>query len=215
MGRNADAIAEGEAIAVSAARLELKNRILVTTIAADANFDTDRFMPQAREVVERLAVESEQAAEALRRLRKRAWGRHSQSHGTHDYRDKDVRNLRRRAKQSIGVAKRLRELLDDTDRMRGVIEKARDAAWQDVRSNIDRRLNIEAMRPDEDPDYDRMREARMQALRLVDLQSLASQMRAKKKAAGADGDGPDGESPVDGSPVDESPDGGAEEGGRG
>ena len=205
MGRNADAIAEGEAIAVSAARLELKNRILVTTIAADANFDTDRFMPQAREVVERLAVESEQAAEALRRLRKRAWGRHSQSHGTHDYRDKDVRNLRRRAKQSIGVAKRLRELLDDTDRMRGVIEKARDAAWQDVRSNIDRRLNIEAMRPDEDPDYDRMREARMQALRLVDLQSLASQMRAKKKAAGADGDGPD----------DESPDGGAEEGGRG
>ncbi|MGO1851043.1 asparagine synthase [Microbacterium sp.] len=205
MGRNADAIAEGEAIAVSAARLELKNRILVTTIAADANFDTDRFMPQAREVVERLAVESEQAAEALRRLRKRAWGRHSQSHGTHDYRDKDVRNLRRRAKQSIGVAKRLRELLDDTDRMRGVIEKARDAAWQDVRSNIDRRLNIEAMRPDEDPDYDRMREARMQALRLVDLQSLASQMRAKKKAAGADGDDPDGE----------SPDGGAEEGGRG
>ncbi|MGO1411755.1 asparagine synthase [Microbacterium sp. JB110] len=205
MGRNADAIAEGEAIAVSAARLELKNRILVTTIAADANFDTDRFMPQAREVVERLAVESEQAAEALRRLRKRAWGRHSQSHGTHDYRDKDVRNLRRRAKQSIGVAKRLRELLDDTDRMRGVIEKARDAAWQDVRSNIDRRLNIEAMRPDEDPDYDRMREARMQALRLVDLQSLASQMRAKKKAAGADGDDPD----------DESPDGGAEEGGRG
>ncbi|MGO1957649.1 asparagine synthase [Microbacterium sp.] len=215
MGRNADAIAEGEAIAVSAARLELKNRILVTTIAADANFDTDRFMPQAREVVERLAVESEQAAEALRRLRKRAWGRHSQSHGTHDYRDKDVRNLRRRAKQSIGVAKRLRELLDDTDRMRGVIERSRDAAWQDVRSNIDRRLNIEAMRPDEDPDYDRMREARMQALRLVDLQSLASQMRAKKKAAGADGDGPDGESPVDGSPVDESPDGGAEEGGRG
>lgn len=205
MGRNADAIAEGEAIAVSAARLELKNRILVTTIAADANFDTGRFMPQAREVVERLAVESEQAAEALRRLRKRAWGRHSQSHGTHDYRDKDVRNLRRRAKQSIGVAKRLRELLDDTDRMRGVIEKARDAAWQDVRSNIDRRLNIEAMRPDEDPDYDRMREARMQALRLVDLQSLASQMRAKKKAAGADGDDPD----------DESPDGGAEEGGRG
>lgn len=205
MGRNADAIAEGEAIAVSAARLELKNRILVTTIAADANFDTDRFMPQAREVVERLAVESEQAAEALRRLRKRAWGRHSQSHGTHDYRDKDVRNLRRRAKQSIGVAKRLRELLDDTDRMRGVIERSRDAAWQDVRSNIDRRLNIEAMRPDEDPDYDRMREARMQALRLVDLQSLASQMRAKKKAAGADGDDPDGE----------SPDGGAEEGGRG
>ncbi|WP_240423555.1 asparagine synthase [Microbacterium halotolerans] len=212
MGRNADAIAEGEAIAVSAARLELKNRILVTTIAADANFDTDRFMPQAREVVDRLAVESEQAAEALRRLRKRAWGRHSQSHGTHDYRDKDVRNLRRRAKQSIGVAKRLRELLDDTDRMRGIIEQARDAAWQDVRSNIDRRLNIEAMRPDEDPDYDRMREARMQALRLVDLQSLASQMRARKKVEGDDGGEPDDASPDGASSDDTSPDDGGGDG---
>jgi hypothetical protein len=37
------------------------------------------------------------------------------------------------------------------------------------------------MRPDQDPDYDRMREARMQALRLVDLQALSSQQRAKAK----------------------------------
>lgn len=187
MGRNADAIMEGEAIALSAARLEIKNRILVTTIAAGANFDADRFLPEAREAVERLAVESEQAAESLRQLRKRAWGRHSQSHGTHDYRDKDVRNLRRRARQSTGVAKRLRELLDDPDRLREIIEHARDAAWHDVESNIDNRLSIEAMRPDEDPNYAQMREARMQALRLVDLQELASQARAKSKAQAAAG----------------------------
>lgn len=184
MGRNADAIAEGEAIAMSAARLEIKNRILVTTIAAGAAFHIDTLLPQARETIERLAVESEDAAEALRRLRKRAWGRHSQSHGTHDYRDKDVRNLRRRAKQSTGVAKRLRELLADDERLRAIIEEARDAAWDDVRSNIDTRLNIEALRPDEDPDYEKMRDARMQALRLVDLQALAAQASARAKAQG-------------------------------
>lgn len=184
MGRNADAIAEGEAIALSAARLEVKNRILVSTIAVGANFDVDRFVPDAREAVERLAVESEDAAAQLAKLRKRAWGRHSQSYGTHDYRDRDVRNLRRRTRQSAGVAKRLRALLDDADGLRAIVENARDAAWHDVESNIDRRLNIEAMRPDEDPDYERMRDARMQALRLVDLQQLASQTRAKKKATG-------------------------------
>jgi hypothetical protein len=37
------------------------------------------------------------------------------------------------------------------------------------------------MRPDHDPDYGRMREARMQALRLVDLQALSSEQRAKAK----------------------------------
>lgn len=191
MGRNADAISEGEQIAVSAARLEIKNRILVTTIAAGENFDIDMLLPQAREAVERLAVESEDAAEALRKLRKRAWGRHSQSHGTHDYRDKDVRNLRRRAKQSTGVAKRLRELLADDDRLRAIIERARDAAWHDVETNIDSRLRIEAMRPDEDPDYQQMREARMQALMMVDLQALESQARARRGETVADAPDPD------------------------
>lgn len=37
------------------------------------------------------------------------------------------------------------------------------------------------MRPDQDPDYERMRDARMQALKLVDLQALASDRRARKK----------------------------------
>jgi hypothetical protein len=37
------------------------------------------------------------------------------------------------------------------------------------------------MRPEQDPDYATMREARMQALRLVDLQALSSQQRAKRK----------------------------------
>ena len=46
---------------------------------------------------------------------------------------------------------------------------------------LDRRLRVEGMRPDQDPDYDRMREARMQALKLVDLQALSSQQRTRKK----------------------------------
>lgn len=184
MGRNADAIVEGEAIALAAARLQVKNRILVSTISVGSAFDVDAFLPIAQEALERLAEESEQAAATAAAARKRAWGRHSQPHGTHDYRDRDVRNLRRRVKQSQGVAKRLRARLGEPDELRAIVEAARDAAWHDVASNLDRRLRIEALRPDEDPDYERMRDARMQALRLVDLQKLASLKRAKDKAAG-------------------------------
>lgn len=181
MGRTADAIAEGVAIATAAARLTVKNQILVGTIARGGTFEIQHYMDVARTALLAMAQEAEDAAELLTRLRKRARGRHSDPHGTHDYRDRDVRNLRRRAKQSIGVASHLRKMTEDDDALRTLVEDARAAAWGDVRSNLDRRLRVEGMRPDQDPDYDTMREARMQALKLVDLQALSSEQRARRK----------------------------------
>ncbi len=185
MGRTADAIAEGVAIATAAARLAVKNHILVGTIAEGGVSDTDKYVADAREALRAMAEESEAAAEAVTAMRKRARGRHSDPHGTHDYRDRDVRNLRRRAKQSSGVAARLREMMEDPEQLRVIVEEARAAAWSDVRHNLDRRLRVEGMRPDQDPDYERMRDARMQALRLVDLQALSSAQRAKAKRRNA------------------------------
>ncbi|WP_227468245.1 asparagine synthase [Microbacterium sp. YJN-G] len=181
MTRTSDAIAEGVAIATAAARLTVKNQILVGTIAGGGTFEIEHYMDEARAALLAMAHESDEAAELLVQLRKRARGRHSDPHGTHDYRDRDVRNLRRRAKQSAGVADRLRKMTDEPDVLRELVEQARAAAWGDVRANLDRRLQVEGMRPDQDPDYDRMREARMQALRLVDLQALSSEQRARRK----------------------------------
>lgn len=183
MGRTADAIAEGVAIAKAAARLAVKNHILVETIAQGGVFNTSKYLDDARSALDAMARESEQAAEMVVALRKRARGRHSDPSGTHDYRDRDVRNLRRREKQSAGVASRLREMMQDEEALGAIVEEARTAAWADVRHNLDRRLRVEGMRPDQDPDYDAMREARMQALRLVDLQALASDQRARRKRA--------------------------------
>jgi len=185
VGRTADAIAEGVAIATAAARLTVKNHILVGTIAKGGVFDVDRYVEDARVALLAMAAESEQAAEAATRMRKRARGRYSDPAGTHDYRDRDVRNLRRRAKQSAGVADRIRAMADDSEKLGRLVEDAREAAWADVRGNLDRRLVVEGMRPEQDPDYAVMREARMQALRLVDLQALSSQQRAKRKRQSA------------------------------
>lgn len=181
VGRTADAIAEGVAIATAATRLAVKNHILVGTIAQGGVFDTDRYLQDARESLLAMAKESEDAAELVTTWRKRARGRHSDPSGTHDYRDRDVRNLRRRARQSTGVATRLRAMAEDDEKMRALVEEARAAAWADVRHNLDRRLRVEGMRPDQDPEYETMREARMQALRLVDLQALSSEQRARRK----------------------------------
>lgn len=182
-GKLAEAIAEGVSIALAAGRLTLKNHILVDTIVDNDSFDVEHFRAVARRALEDLAVESESVADRLKQQGRRAWGKHTQSDGTHDYRDRDVRNLRKRRKQSAGVAAQLRTMMDDPTQLDALVEEAREAAWSDVESNLVRTLRAESMRPDNEPDYAMMREARMQALRLVDLQALESQVKARKKAS--------------------------------
>jgi hypothetical protein len=177
MGRTAEAIAEGVSIASAAARLAIRNRILVETIAHDEPFEVAAFTPFARETLIALADEQDEAAALVKRQRKKAWGKFTDPDGTHDYRDRDTRNLRRRQRQYSGVAQELRRMADDPHVVRGLIEQSRDAAWGDVEANLQRRLRVEGMRPELDPDYERMRAARMQSIRLVDLPRLAAHRR--------------------------------------
>lgn len=181
--RTRDVVAEGLYIASAATRLTLKNRILVDILAEGEDFDSERFLPEARAALLMLADEAEADAERTEAERKRARRRHSDSDGTHDYRSRDVRNLRRRERQSRHVAERLRERAEDEEELRKLVADARDAAWAEVAKNIDRTLRIEAARPDLEPDYERMREARMQALRLVDLPKLRAHRRSVEKQA--------------------------------
>lgn len=170
--RTRDIVAEGLYIASAATRLSLKNTILVHALGEGVNFDVDLYLPEARAALEALAVEAEADAARAERERRLARKRHSDSDGTHDYRSRDVRNLRRRERQSLHVANELRARAENEEELRKLIGDARDAAWAEVAKNIDRTLRIEASRPDLEPDYARMRTARMQALRLVDLPKL-------------------------------------------
>lgn len=178
MGKTSDAVAEGVSIASAAARLSVRNHILVQTIARDVPLDVDAVGAFARETIISLADEQQAAADLSKKQRKRAWGKYSDPDGTHDYRDRDMRNLRKRQRQYLGVAKELRLRAEDPVAISELVEQARDAAWGDVESNLQRRLNVEGMRADVDPDYEQMRGARMQALRLVDLPRLASHRRS-------------------------------------
>lgn len=181
--RTRDVVAEGLYIASAATRLSLKNKILVHILVDGDDFDAERFIPDARQALEALAAEAEEDAARTERERKAARGRYADSSGTHDYRSRDVRNLRRRRKQSLHVAAELRARAADDEQIRRLIADAREAAWGEVSKNIDRTLRIEAARPDLEPDYDRMRMARMQALRLVDLPKLRAHRRNVQKQA--------------------------------
>ncbi len=178
MGKTAEAVAEGVSIASAAARLSVRNHILVQTISRNAPFDVGAVGAFARDTLIALADEQQAAAHLAKTQRKKAWGRYSDPDGTHDYRDRDTRNLRKRHRQYTGVAQELRRRAEDPAAIGELVEQAREAAWGDVESNLQRRLTVEGMRSDVDPDYATMRSARMQALRLVDLPRLASHRRA-------------------------------------
>lgn len=182
MSRAAEAIAEGVSIADAAARLAVRNHILVETIARDEPFDFDATAAFARETLLALADEQDEAAELARKWRKSAWGKFSDPDGTHDYRERDGANLRRRRNQYLGVAKVLRQHVEDPEVVRTLVAQARDAAWGDVEANLQRRLKVEGMRADLDPDYERLRDARMESIRMIDLPRL--QAHRKRRTAG-------------------------------
>ncbi len=182
----ADMVADGLYVASAATRLALKNRILVEVIAHGADFDVRRMMPEARETLLTLAAEAEADAQRIESDRQRASRRYTDSYGTHDYRRRDVRNLRKRQRQSEQVAAGLRARADDDEELRKLVEDAREAAWSEVERNIDSTLRIEAARPDLEPDYAKLRDARMQSLRLIDLPRLAAHRR--RNAQGAAGE---------------------------
>lgn len=190
--KSADIMAEGLYIASAATRLRLKNSILVHILAEGRDFDSERFRGDARDVLTELADEAEADGQRAGREKKQASGRFTDSDGTHDYRSRDVRNLRRRQKQSLGIAKELRRRSEDTHELDKLVEGARDAAWSEVEYNLNRTLRIEAARPDLDGDYETMRAARMQALRLVDIPKLRAHRRSvqKQQAMRAAGEAP-------------------------
>ncbi|KRA24505.1 asparagine synthase [Microbacterium sp. Root61] len=197
MGKTSDAVAEGVSIASAAARLTVRNHILVETIARGGQFDPDGVAEFARETLRALATEQEAAAELAKKQRKKAWGKFTDPDGTHDYRDRDTRNLRKRHRQYVRVAARLREMADDATAVAELVEQARDAAWGDVEANLQRRLRVEGMTAESDPDYETMREARMEALQLIDLPRLAAHATRRSAAARADRSRSDAQADLD------------------
>lgn len=173
---------EGIHIAEAALRMSLKNRILVGSIADGNDFDPSAFIDEAREIMLGLAREAQDSAARMAEQRKSAWGLHTKSRGTHDYRDRDTGNLRRRGREYKRVAKELERRAGDEAELLRIIEQARESAWEDVAANIASTLQLVAQRPDLDADYEQMREARMEALKSVDLSALAGAQRKRAKA---------------------------------
>ncbi|MFT4221245.1 MAG: asparagine synthase [Microbacterium sp.] len=165
----------------------MKNVILVETIGRGHEYDVEALLPRARDVLLGLAGEQWAAAHTVRQERKKAKGKFGDPNSTHDYLDRDMRNLRKREKQYTLVAEDLQEQAEDEDVLRQIIDESREWAWEEVERNLERRLATENVRADDDPDYDELRQERMSAVVSSDLKELrkrARKLKRKRKNAG-------------------------------
>ncbi len=173
-----DAADEGLGMALSAASMAIKNRILVSAITTDDSFDHDEYLVDAREVLGQLAKESLAGAELAKRERKNAEKLRGRPLHQHDYRQVDVDKLTLRIDAGREIARRLRAIAADAREARELIERARVSAWAELAREMDQRLAVVARLEHPDEAYPEEREARLNELIQVDLMKL--QMRAQR-----------------------------------
>lgn len=173
---------EGLDIASAAARLTLKNQILVEILRGDTGFDEQRFAVRAREILHSLAAESLAEAQRLAKEIRRARRRSRRPSGMHDYRRADVANLEARLAQAEQVAAGLHARVEDRNAVGALVTAAHRAAWSEVARNIQHNLEADAasLREVHGPGD---RSARIDEVLQIDLPELADEARRKRNAA--------------------------------
>ena len=176
-----ESFAEGLLVAESAARMALKNRIIVRALRGDEPFDPDRAAAAAREVLYELVQEMNQVAEWSAAERESAALREGRSAHQHDYHRADAWNLRLRERINAAVSKRLWELRGDPEYLAAFAERARQDAWAEIAGVIDQRLAREWPEIEVDEAYERERDSRMRGLELDLAQQLADVRRRREE----------------------------------
>ena len=174
-----DMVSEGVMLAQFAARMALKNQIVIGALAESVPYHPEYYAAAARAVLNEVIRESEASAHLAERKRAVAAGRSGVGEHQHDYRSSDTANLRRREDVNLAVADRLAALRDDDDYVARLVERARDDAWADIGLAITARLDRDwpaLAVSDTDPDYGARRDKRMRQLRR-DVAQLARESK--------------------------------------
>ena len=127
-----DATDDGVRLAEYATRMSIKNLIEVRVLAEGDSFDASLFVDETREAMLAMIGELQASAERVDDEVKAAVMSSGRPIHEHDYGLIDRPNLRHRSSTYLSVAERLRELMEDERYLRGLVELARDDAWEEI-----------------------------------------------------------------------------------
>jgi hypothetical protein len=120
-------IEDGVLVALSAARLAVTNRLIVRSLRDGKNYDAQRVRLRVTTEILKLAVEKEKDAKRIRKVLQGVADKPGVADSPNDFRARDAKTLKRRARVSAGLAARLAELATDPDVVGDIAERANSA----------------------------------------------------------------------------------------
>ena len=120
-------IEDGVLVALAAVRLKVTNRLIVRSLRDGKDYDEKRTRLRVTKEILNLAVEKEKDAKRIRKVLETVADKPGAADGPSDFRARDAKTLKRRAKVSSGLAARLAELATDPELVGEVAGRAHDA----------------------------------------------------------------------------------------
>lgn len=179
-------VEQGLLVADVAARMTVKNTIIMNALKRRIDYQPDQIIEMVRETITELAEERERDARHIERMRDeiRSTGRSAWSES--EYGNGDNRTLRHRQEVYEGVAAELRRRAADPEYLDRTAERARTAAWEEIGDSLKERATHPYYSGGSAPEYQRDREARIQLFIERDLTDLMRD--AGRAGAGASAD---------------------------
>jgi hypothetical protein len=163
---------EGLLIAASAVRMAVKNRQIVRALRDRTDYNETAAVAAAREVFRALAREKRDEVERLDDIIETTRERPGRALHQTDYRKADATNLDRREQVSDILADRLDDLAEDDEYLLGIVEAAREAAWDEIGASIQAKLLRRPELEAHTREYQEQRDQRIRQLVKVDLPLL-------------------------------------------
>jgi len=120
-------IEDGVLVALAAVRLAVTNRLIVRSLRDGQDYNEERLRQRVTNEILKVAAEKEKDAERIRAILETVADKPGAADDASDFRARDAKMLKRRAKVSEGLAARLNELAVDPDVLGEVADRAHAA----------------------------------------------------------------------------------------
>ena len=167
-----------------AARMTVKNTIIMNALKRKLDFDKQQVIDMVSETVSELADEREHDAEHIDRIIEEIVHTGYSAWREGEYGGDDQRTLRHRREVYHQVAVELRRRSTDPEYLVATAERAHQAAWAEIGDSLKDRATHPYYAGGASPEYQRARESRIQLLIERDLTELVQQHASAASAAG-------------------------------
>ena len=164
-------IEDGVLVALAAVRLKVTNRLIVRSLREGKDYDEQRVRLRVTKAILDIAVEKEKDAKRIRKILETVADKPGAADFADDFRARDAKMLKRRAKVSSGLAARLADLATDPETGGEVAERARRAFRDEFAVSVVGGARAVTRQPAGPPLTERQRNAELKGL-AADLENL-------------------------------------------